>query len=272
MYRIIKALNNNSLLALDEKNCEVILLGKGLGFGRKTGERLEEEQLSQAKLYTLVTDHTKSALQTVNGIDPVFIEIAAQIIDEAKTEFQTINEDILLPMADHIAMADKRMHGGILLPNPFHHDIMAMFPQEYRIAERGLNIIYETLGIHLPAEEAGYLSLHIHAGLAEENAAESLACARLAAQLIHKIERALSCSFAKNTLKYNRLMSHVCYMILRIKKKERVSIDMDQYVQTSYPQAYTIAAAICEDIAQALDTEVFPEEISLLALHIQRVQ
>ena len=29
MYRIIKALNNNSLLALDDKQCEVILLGTG---------------------------------------------------------------------------------------------------------------------------------------------------------------------------------------------------------------------------------------------------
>ena len=54
MYRIIKALNNNSLLALDKENREVILLGKGLGFGKKNGERLEDIQ--DAKLYTLVSD------------------------------------------------------------------------------------------------------------------------------------------------------------------------------------------------------------------------
>lgn len=271
MYRIIKALNNNSLLALDDKQCEVILLGKGIGFGRKNGERLEHKDIQDAKLYSLVKDTGSSALQTVNGIEPIFIEIAAQIIDEAEKDFQNIHKDILLPMADHIAMAVRRIGRGKLLPNPFHHDIMVMFPAEYHIAEQGLNIIHDLLGVSLPAGEAGYLSLHIHAGLSDENAAESLAGARLAAELIHKIELALHRDFAKNTLKYNRLMSHVCYMILRIRKHERVSVDMDQYVQTSYPEAYRISTDICNDIAAALQCDVFPEEIGLLALHIQRV-
>ena len=271
MYRIIKALNNNSLLALDDKQCEVILLGKGIGFGRKNGERLEHKDIQDAKLYSLVKDTGSSALQTVNGIEPIFIEIAAQIIDEAEKDFQNIHKDILLPMADHIAMAVRRIGRGKLLPNPFHHDIMVMFPAEYHIAEQGLNIIHDLLGVSLPAGEAGYLSLHIHAGLSDENAAESLAGARLAAELIHKIELALHRDFAKNTLKYNRLMSHVCYMILRIRKHERVSVDMDQYVQTTYPEAYRISTDICNDIAAALQCDVFPEEIGLLALHIQRV-
>ena len=42
MYRVIKALNNNSLLVLTEENQEAILMGKGLGFGRKSGERLAD--------------------------------------------------------------------------------------------------------------------------------------------------------------------------------------------------------------------------------------
>ena len=244
---------------------------KGIGFGRKNGERLEHKDIQDAKLYSLVKDTGSSALQTVNGIEPIFIEIAAQIIDEAEKDFQNIHKDILLPMADHIAMAVRRIGRGKLLPNPFHHDIMVMFPAEYHIAEQGLNIIHDLLGVSLPAGEAGYLSLHIHAGLSDENAAESLAGARLAAELIHKIELALHRDFAKNTLKYNRLMSHVCYMILRIRKHERVSVDMDQYVQTTYPEAYRISTDICNDIAAALQCDVFPEEIGLLALHIQRV-
>ena len=37
MYRVIKVLNNNGVLALDmEKKQEVILLGNGVGFGKKT--------------------------------------------------------------------------------------------------------------------------------------------------------------------------------------------------------------------------------------------
>ena len=42
MYRVIKVLNNNGVLALDmEKKQEVILLGNGVGFGKKMGQRGE---------------------------------------------------------------------------------------------------------------------------------------------------------------------------------------------------------------------------------------
>lgn len=39
MFRVIKPLNNNGLLALTEEGREVILLGKGIGFGKKSGAR-----------------------------------------------------------------------------------------------------------------------------------------------------------------------------------------------------------------------------------------
>ena len=44
MFRVIKPLNNNGLLALTEEGREVILLGKGIGFGKKSGERIESHR------------------------------------------------------------------------------------------------------------------------------------------------------------------------------------------------------------------------------------
>ena len=134
MFRVVKPLNNNGLLALTGEGREVILLGKGIGFGRKNGERIE--RLPGAKVYTLVPDGKRSALQAINSINPQAVELAARILEEARMVFPAIADDILLPMADHIAMALERKRRGIRLPNPLQHDIMAMFPDEYRIAER----------------------------------------------------------------------------------------------------------------------------------------
>ena len=42
MYRVIKVLNNNSILALSSpENNEVIILGKGIGFGKKISESIK---------------------------------------------------------------------------------------------------------------------------------------------------------------------------------------------------------------------------------------
>ena len=52
MYRIIKTLNHNAILALNmEDNQEYILLGKGIGFGKKVSERVEA--LEDVRIYSL---------------------------------------------------------------------------------------------------------------------------------------------------------------------------------------------------------------------------
>ena len=42
MYRVRKALNHNTLIAISmENNQEYLLIGKGIGFGKKVSERFE---------------------------------------------------------------------------------------------------------------------------------------------------------------------------------------------------------------------------------------
>ena len=105
MFRIIKALNNNSILVLsNETKREYILMGSGIGFGKMPGQQIES--IKGAKVYSLVTRKKKqSALKAVNSIDPVYLEISGELIDLAEEEFSQVNRDILLAMADHIALA-----------------------------------------------------------------------------------------------------------------------------------------------------------------------
>ncbi|MFV0637100.1 PRD domain-containing protein [Mitsuokella sp. WILCCON 0060] len=269
MFRVIKPLNNNGLLALTGEGQEVILLGKGIGFGRKSGERLEN--IPAAKIYRLDNNDKRSALQAVNGIDPHALELAADVLEEARNVFPEMTDDILLPMADHIAMALERKRRGIRLPNPLQHDIMVMFPDEYRVAEKGLAAIRRESGEELPPEEAGYLSLHIHAGISEQKAGDSLTNIRLAAACIERIEKNLGCTLRRTELKYTRLISHICYMILRIRAQENVPLQMDEYVRKMYPKSYELAAEICAYLGEYLRLPVAPAEITLLAIHIQRV-
>ena len=100
MYRIIKVLNNNAILALDrEKKREIILLGNGIGFGKHPGE--EMKMIKNAKIYTLVTKKKQvSALKVVNGIKPVYIEATGRILEEAEKVFEHVSHDSLLPLAD----------------------------------------------------------------------------------------------------------------------------------------------------------------------------
>src|SRR5699024_6028986 len=137
------------------------------------------ESIKGAKVYSLVTRKKKqSALKAVNSIDPVYLEISGELIDLAEEEFSQVNRDILLAMADHIALATKRAKENMQFPNPFTKDIQMLFSREFQVALKGREVIRAKTGYVISDEEAGLIALHIPAGLAREMVWESLAAPR----------------------------------------------------------------------------------------------
>ena len=113
MYRICKVLNHNGVIALDMKdNKEYVLLGKGVGFGKKVGERMEQPE--ECTVYSLQeTSSRGAASELARSIEPEYLEMANQILNRAREQFGTIDQSILFPMADHIEFAVKRMQKNI---------------------------------------------------------------------------------------------------------------------------------------------------------------
>lgn len=271
MYRIIKVLNNNSMLAYQlETGKEQILLGKGIGFGKKPTEKIGE--IPGAKVYALVTREKKqSVLQAVNGISPVYIEIAGRIIEEAEKIFGTVSHEILLPMADHIALAAKRALENRQMPNPFTPDIRVLFGKEYEAALRGREIIREMTGAEISDDEVGFITLHIHAGRSDEQVSEALDTTRIINQGISMIEEEFGQKFPADSLACTRLMSHLYYMAARTRRGESTNVDFNDFIFASYPRTGEAAEKVCRFMEKELKKPVAKEEIGFLAIHIQRV-
>ena len=86
MYRICKVLNHNGVIALDMKdNKEYVLLGKGVGFGKKVGERMEQPE--ECTVYSLQeTSSRGAASELARSIEPEYLEMANQIWQESSLE------------------------------------------------------------------------------------------------------------------------------------------------------------------------------------------
>lgn len=271
MYRIIKVLNNNGILVYDnDTKKEMILLGNGVGFGKRPAEQIAH--LPGAKMYSLVTrEKRQSVLQVVNGIRPEFIEAAGRIIDEAEKIFNKVSRDILLPMADHIALAAKRAKENRQIPNPFTPDIRVLFAREYGAALKGREIIRQMTGYEISDDEVGFITLHIHAGLSDEQVSEALETTRIIDEGIAMIEHAFGQKFEEDSLAYTRLMSHLYYMVARTRKGESAKADFNDFIFANYPKTGEVAERVCDYMGMQLKKEVAAEEIGFLAIHIQRV-
>ena len=72
MFRVKKVLNHNTLIGIGmEDNREYLLIGKGIGFGRKISERIEAT--GESTVYSLHEQTQRgAAAELVKGMDPVF--------------------------------------------------------------------------------------------------------------------------------------------------------------------------------------------------------
>ena len=271
MFKVVKTLNNNGILAFDlNSRREVIFLGTGIGFGKRPGELLES--VPNARVYFLMNRRKEQpVIKVINGIDPKILEATGQLLELAEKQFGCIDKDILLPLADHIALAIKRMREGKELSNPFTDDIRILFPEEFQAASEGAKLLEVAMDCHISEDEIGYITLHLHSAVSEENVVQSLDLARLARECILMLEEISGYGLDESSLGYSRLMSHIRYMLARIRKGEKIPLDVEDYVKGNFPQAYACAETICRRLEKELTMPVRREEIGFLGLHIQRV-
>lgn len=271
MFRVKKALNHNTLIAIGmEDNQEYLLIGKGIGFGKKVSERMEAP--TDCTIYSLQKQTERgSAMDLMKDLDPVYLEIAQQVLKESEKVFGKIDWSILFPMADHIAFAVKRIRNEEQISNPLTGDIRALFHMEYKTAECIRSILKERLSVEIDEHEIGYIALHIHSAIEDENVALSMQIARTVRECIELVEEETGLSIDVMSLSYNRLMNHVRYMVARAMKGERLRLDMNDYMATKFPDEFRMASTVCEHLEKHLKKPLDKVEIGYLAMHIQRV-
>lgn len=272
MYRVSKVLNNNGVIAIDmDENKEYVILGKGVGFGKKVSQRFDKPE--GCTTYRLEQETERgSAKELVKGIEPEYLEIADAILTESQKVFgDSIDRGILFPLADHISFAVARIRRNEQISNPLTEDIKVLFYSEFKVAETLKTILRERLQIEIDDHEVGYVALHIHSAIGDEKVSVAMQTARAVRECIDMLEKATGNPIDVLSLSYNRLMNHMKYMVARASTGEKLNLDMNEYMLDQYPQAYKVATDICKNLEGCIGHNLDETETGYLAMHIQRV-
>ena len=272
MYRVSKVLNNNGVIAIDmDENKEYVILGKGVGFGKKVSQRFDKPE--GCTTYRLEQETERgSAKELVKGIEPEYLEIADEILTESQKVFgDSIDRGILFPLADHISFAVARIRRNEQISNPLTEDIKVLFYSEFKVAETLKTILRERLQIEIDDHEVGYVALHIHSAIGDEKVSVAMQTARAVRECIDMLEKATGKPIDVLSLSYNRLMNHMKYMVARASTGEKLNLDMNEYMLDQYPQAYKVATDICKNLEGCIGHNLDETETGYLAMHIQRV-
>lgn len=100
--KIHRMVNNNIVVALDENGQERILMGKGIGFRRHSGDEFDEA-LIEKEFRIAASENTAHLIGILNEIPPEIIDAAAEIMaDAAVTLKKDLNGGAVISLSDHI--------------------------------------------------------------------------------------------------------------------------------------------------------------------------
>ena len=81
MYRILNPMNHNVSLVRNDKGEEVIVIGKGIAFGKKKGDLIAENQVE--KIFRMKTEESRENFMALLKDVPLdFITVTYEIIDK----------------------------------------------------------------------------------------------------------------------------------------------------------------------------------------------
>lgn len=272
-YVIKKVLNNNVLIAQDE-NEEVVLIGRGIGFGKKKDEQIADKQVE--KMFVLKDpveqEQYKELLLT---IDDDTLKTLISVVEMIREKSDSpLNEHIHVALTDHLVFAIQRLMRGMTIRNPFLIETKTLYPEEYKIARDVTHLVNKKLAIELPEDEIGFIALHIHSAVGDKKVGELSAYSDLIVMLVQIIEERLDITIDKESLDYMRLIRHLRFTIERVVRGEKVAEprSIKELLKMEYPVYYNLAWKLIKVMQQKLQREVYDAEAVYLTLHLQRIR
>ena len=267
--KVIKNINNNYALAVDNGGNQLIVSGKGIGFGPVPRD-VKDLTVINRSFY----DVDDVYINMINEISEEYIEISTAVIDEARTVIDApISSNAIFTLADHIQFAIERLKKGMALNLPIMYDVQNLYEEEMKVGEYALKLIQKRLKIRLPREEAAGIALHLINSEMQDKQKTDLQ-KTVIDDITAIIEKEYGITINKENFNYSRFVSHLQYLLKRGVKGELVSTankKLFDQIKKEHPSAYVCSQKINGYLQKHIQTELTDEEMLYLMLHINRL-
>ena len=273
--KIVKTVNNNIVTSEDEQKREVIVMGRGLGFGKKPGQEIPDDKIE--KIFRLETPaQNNKLLSIIQDIPLEHIKAADQIITYAKKMLgDKLKDTIYLSLIDHINFAIYRQKNNLLFQNPLLWETKQYYPSEFQVGVQSLNILKNALGITFPVDEAGFIALHFITSEYDTKMNVTFDIPRLINEIVRMIEAHFSLEIDKDSIHFERFITHLKFFAARVLQSKQIPDDGDflfrSMIREQYKESYECALSIKKYIEKEHHIEISEEEVVYLTVHIKRI-
>ena len=269
--KVIKKINNNVAVCLDNDGHELIAFGKGIGFPKTPYELTD-----LSKIWRTYYGINPSYLGLLNDIPEEVFKLSIKIVDFAKMKIENqINSNIIFTLADHINFAIERYKKGLDLKMPFVYDIQHLYEKEMQIGALAVELINKEMDLRLSKDEAVSIALHfINAENMQRNANDEQDEKKIINDITELIEKDFEMSVDRESFNYSRFVTHLQYLMKR--KETNTSITSTNQklfdsMKKEFADTYRCVIHIQGYLKNQLNWNPSNEELLYLMLHINRL-
>lgn len=210
---VIQSLNQNALLVSDDGK-ECIIVGKGIGFGKKRGDTVSKQLVT--KVYKMAPEKSEWSGYYEN-VDEQSIQMAEEIAEQAEVMLnKEFSGNFILSLASHIQYLEEKYQNQIDIPEPFHYELKYLFSSEHLAAEWSIKFLRDKYKLNLPMAEVSFFTLHFVNGLLETGQVNNVVeLSDILNETIELIESEMNSNLNRETIEFSRFVVHLRYFIIR---------------------------------------------------------
>lgn len=269
-FNVQKVLNNNVVIADSSRHEEVIFIGKGIGFGKKSGDTFEATNYD--KLYSLVEKQEKEKyIRLVTKETEETLLIIHEAIEKIHDciGFQ-IEDTIHFALTQHLVLALQRTRDGTDIQNPFLTETKWLYDDTYKISEDIVHFLFKETGLKLPDAEIGFITLHIQSAVRDIDTMIS-PTSDLFTRCVRYVEEKMVEPNKKDTRSFRRFIQLLKNMIQD--PLEEVSSKVDKEIILSLkknnPLCYNISRNVVRMIEKSTELKISDVEVIQLMISLR---
>lgn len=274
---IKKILNNNVVITLNDYQEEIVVMGKGLAYGKKVGDHIDSLRINKVFEMSLKDEH-KKMVNMLKDIPIEYMEISDKVIKKAKQELNSVIDDSLyISLTDHIYTSVERYKEGIPLKNQLLFEIKHFYKKEFELGLFALSLIKEKYNINMEDDEAGFIAMHIISSEIGKNISDVYEMTTFIQDILRIVKNYFKITFNENSLSYYRFITHLKFFGLRVfnhsnhKEDNSLNNDLLEIMKEKYVEPYLCAVEIKKYIEKKFNYHLEDEEILYLTIHVAKI-
>jgi len=269
--KVIKNINNNVSVCIDNDGNELIAFGKGLGFKSPPYE-ITDLGLVTRTFY----DVDRRYFDLLNLISDEVFEISAKVVDYARSKINTaLNPNVVFTLADHIQFAIQRYNQNMNLKFSMYRDLKHFNPIELQIGQFAVKMIKKEMDIHLTEDESLSIAMHfINAKVGVMTQSDNVSNDFIIEGVTELIENEFKMKIDCSGFYYSRFASHMEYLLERGNEGKVLmsqNLNMFESIKSEFSKTYECAKKIDNYFDNKLGWRLGEEELLYLILHINKL-